>query len=62
MSDENKRQNKQQREIPTQTGRDQKTNNISPASEPIKWDSTIPVPGSKVVTESYQPPVSKKSK
>ncbi|TKV09295.1 MULTISPECIES: hypothetical protein [Citrobacter] len=41
---------------------DKKSHQVYTPSEPIRYDSSIPVPGSKVVTESYQPPLSKKGK
>ncbi|EMP5823337.1 hypothetical protein ACSPON_000133 [Klebsiella aerogenes] len=59
---ENNKGDKQQRGNAPSTGKDQKSNSVSTPSEPIRYDSSIPVPGSKVVTESYQPPVSKKQK
>ena len=61
MSENNKGNNQQRGNTPS-TGKDQKSNSVSTPSEPIKYDSSIPVPGSNVVTESYQPPVSKKQK
>lgn len=47
---------------PASTSKDKKSGHNLNDSEPVKFDSSIPVPKGKVVTEGYQPSGNKKDK